>query len=305
MLDFIRAAVLVLVAFFLSGCPSGGNAKPDADIDYLVSEMVDEVIQDLVLIEGGHFEMGDFGAIQNGRWLPYFPPTADEDVAHEVELSSFYLSKYEISWREWDLYRLSVGKPILFQGIDGNEERAAFSQDPDSLYYINKPARVEWQEAKDFCLWIGQLTGHAFDLPTSAQWEFAARNRGSKDWLYPTHDGQPIPNDQQGHMKGCDGWTHICPVGLRYPPNPLGLYDMAGNAKEWVDDWFSPTYYRESEGVKNPTGPSEGKEKVIRSTGLGSLDFSFTITKAPLTPQDGILVKAGFRCAVQSSKPIR
>ncbi|WGK62213.1 SUMF1/EgtB/PvdO family nonheme iron enzyme [Halopseudomonas sp. SMJS2] len=302
MLKIIKYSLLPVTCSAVFGCQSNHSAS---DIDRMVSELTEKAVLDQVFIEGGTFVMGDFGAVQNGRWRPYFPPSADEDVAHAVELSSFYLSKYEVSWREWDLYRLSVGKPIFFQGLDGKEERAAFDQDADSLYYINKPARVEWQEAKDFCLWVGQLTGHSFELPTSAQWEFAARNRGSKAWLYPTHDGQPTPNDQQKHMQGCDAWTGICPVGQRYPPNPLGLYDMAGNAKEWVEDWFSPTYYRESEGVKNPTGPSEGKEKVLRSTGLGSLDFSFTITKAPLIPQDGILVRAGFRCAVQSSEPIR
>lgn len=305
MRDLAKLVVPIFFLIMLTGCRSDNVADANTNMNSMLEELIDNAIQNQVSIEGGNFKMGDFGAVQNGQWLPYFPPTAQENYAHHVQLSSFHLSRYEVSWKEYDLFSMLTGRAILQATIDGEEERAPFDKDAESLYYEEKPARVEWQEAKDYCTWIGEQTGHRFDLPTSAQWEFAARNRGSKDWVYPTHNGQAIPNHQQQHMEGCGAWSGICPVGQRYPPNPLGLYDMAGNAREWVEDWFSPTYYQESDGAKDPTGPAEGQKKELRSLGVGSLDFSFSRTSASLVPQEGFLTEAGFRCAVQSPDPIR
>ncbi len=59
-----------------------------------------------------------------------------------------------------------------------------------------------------------------------------------------------------------DGYTGTSPV-KSYPPNPVGLFDVAGNAWEWCRDWFLPKYYRNSP-LKDPTGPTIGDGRVLR-----------------------------------------
>lgn len=296
-----KAHALVIMVCLLSACSDGVK---QASIDSTLDDLLSKAIRDQRFIEGGTFEMGDFGATQNGQWLPYFPPTAEIDKAHTVHLSNYSLSAYETTWQDFDTFNLIHDRPIVIRGGGEEYAREPYVQNLEDEYHSSKPARVTWREAKDYCLWLADKTGIAFDLPTSAQWEFAARNRGSKDWLYPTHNGKIAPDSDERNGKGCNFWTGRCSVGTDLPPNPLGLYDMAGNATEWVNDWYSETYYQESDGAKDPQGPLDGTEKVIRSLRLGSLSFSFSLTSYPETLSDGSLGLAGFRCAVQSPEPV-
>lgn len=296
------SSVLLFLNFvLLAACSS---AVEQAELESKRADLLARAERNQVLIEGGSYTMGDFGAVQNGQWLPYFPPTSELDKAHVVKLSSFSLSAYETTWEDFDTYSLLRGLPILIRGMGKEFDRDPYLQNLEHSHDFRKPARVTWQEAKDYCLWLAKKTGISFDLPTSAQWEYAARNRGSKDWVYPTHDGKATPDEARRGGEGCKFWTGVCSVGTNLPPNPLGLYDMAGNEEEWVNDWFSETYYKESDGAINPLGPEEGTEKEIRSLALGSLSFSFSRVGSPAVLPDGSRGLAGFRCAVQSSRPI-
>lgn len=295
-----KAVLFLLAAVIIQACTSGAGK---ADVDSEKEDLLLRVVRNQVFIEGGSFIMGDFGEVQNGRWLPYFPPTAEVDKAHTVELSGFSLSAYETTWQDFDTYNLIHDRPIVIRRGGQENPREPYLQDLEHNYDYRKPARVTWLEAKDYCLWLAEETGIPFDLPTSAQWEFAARNRGDKNWVYPTHDGRATPDEDRRGGEGCIFWTSICSVGTNLPPNPLGLYDMAGNEEEWVNDWFSESYYKESDGEKNPLGPEKGTEKEIRSLAVGSLSFSFSRTSSPAVLQDGSLGLAGFRCAVQSPEP--
>ena len=301
MLKLWRVILILPNIALLSACSSGAE---QVELESNLVELLSRAERDQVYIKGGDFVMGDFGAVQNGQWLPYFPPTAEIDEAHTVELSGFSLSAYETTWKDYDTYSLIHDKPIAIRGGGEEYPREAYLQNLEHDHDLRKPARVTWQEAKDYCLWLRDKTGIAFDLPTSAQWEFAARNRGSKDWIYPTHDGKATPNGARRGGEGCIFWTGVCSVGTNLPPNPLGLYDMAGNEEEWVEDWYSETYYRESNGVKNPTGPLEGTKKEVRSLEVGSLSFSFSRRAMPAVLSNGSVALAGFRCAVQSPEPI-
>ncbi|WP_373886368.1 formylglycine-generating enzyme family protein [Acinetobacter sp. YH12126] len=90
------------------------------------------------------------------------------------------------------------------------------------------------------------------DLPTEAQWEYAARNRGQY-LLYATNDGTMkngvnIASYEQlktNSVKyGYNNYGHL-PILGKVSPNPLGIYDMVTNNKEWVRDWYSENYYAE------------------------------------------------------------
>ena len=104
------------------------------------------------------------------------------------------------------------------------------------------------------------------DLPTEAQWEYAARARGTL-LVFATDNGKEEPGRNFPTYKEIekivgDGAGQL-PVGL-YPPNPLGLYDLGFNGYEWTTDWYAEDYYARSP-EKDPRGPESGTRKVFRS----------------------------------------
>ena len=272
----------------------------------LRSQMLNTVVRSLdemVFIEGGEFEMGDFGApcdfdqANMGIWPYGYEPdelcpitaTFDDDYLHQVRLSSYYLASYQTRLGDFDLFRTSQGLP-LFDAEYRDREDLQFR------YRKNNPASLkDWQEAKDYCLWLGQLSAYPVDLPTEAQWEYAARNRGQYV-QFPTDTGRldygrNIPRDED---------IEVHPVGS-FAPNPLGLYDMAGNATDWVNDWYDADYYRKSP-VDNPSGPKTGTQKVRRGSDFSETNWQSanTVRRWPDNPvQKNHYSSTSFRCAIQ------
>ena len=180
---------------------------------------------DMVPVEGGTFLMG--GSDQNGQIV-----REDELPQHEVTLDHFKMGKYEVTQALWEAVMGSV--PYGNQGPD---------------YPIGN---VSWYDAQAFIRELNALTGRQFRLPTEAEWEYAAR--GGKKSHGHAFAGSPFP--QGVAQYGYDD-MRTRPVA-RYSPNELGLYDMSGNAWEWVQD--RPGKYT-ADAQTNPTGPDFIPEK--------------------------------------------
>ncbi len=130
--------------------------------------------------------------------------------------------------------------------------------------------RVRWREAAAFCnqrseaeglrpcydpkTWACDFTANGYRLPTEAEWEYACRGGSTGDYYFG--DDAADLKSYAWFKATADRTTHL--VG-QLRPNPLGLFDMAGNVAEWCNDWYQPDYYAQSPAA-DPTGP-RGREE--------------------------------------------
>ena len=251
-----------------------------SDIGKEIQNLIKKTNENMVFVKGGSFMMGDPGYFKNEdekewnkRWVIGSPenrakyPDAswshatgktDDDFVHKVTLSDFSINKFETTWGEFDTYTKAVGKELYRKRRIGKTE----GRKP------NHPALApSWDEAKNYCSWLGEVTGEKYDLPTEAQWEYAARSRG-KYVFCATDNGSCIVQEHNLANEAVNISNSIW-VGGSYPANPLGIYDMSGNNEEWVNDWYDEEYYKSSLEF-HPKGPKIGKNKIIRGVGSGA-----------------------------------
>jgi formylglycine-generating enzyme required for sulfatase activity len=255
-----------------------GNQEFDPQAVSTLENATDGAI--LVFVPGGSFEMGAEPAegvnlCQQERDDCQESWFENEGPVHTVTLDAFWMYQTEVTNA---MYRLCV--------------QASACEEPSNTRFFNDEGYsdhpvvyVSWQDAVDYCEWSGGR------LPTEAEWEKAARG-GLEDSFFPW--GNASPTCETGAENGAqyDACGEHTLEAASFGPNGYGLYDMAGNAWEWVGDWYSEDYYQLSP-AQNPTGPESGNYRVLRGgswfvTGWGIRSASRFFDH----PLSGI----GFRC---------
>ena len=194
-----------------------------------------------VWIEPGVFQMGS-PASEDGR-------LDDEGPVHEVEISAgFWLGKYEVTQGQWEaVMRERPWSGDLFVQLDPSHPAALIS----------------WYDVQEFIDRLNASAGEVlYRLPSEAEWEYACRAGTQTRWSFGDNASQ-LTDYAWYYDNACkvvDCYGHA--VGTKRP-NAWGLYDMHGNVREWVQDWFDLDYYNSSPRV-DPPGPLSGSFRVVR-----------------------------------------
>ncbi len=231
----------------------------------LAQEDKGEVPEGMALIPGGTFMIGS---------------NEGQNIAaplHPVSFNAFYMDSHEVTNREYHAYCLATGSRFPeFWGMELYKSGMEFPDHP--------VVGVSQFEASNYAEWAGKR------LPTEAEWEHAARG-GLENISFPYGEKADHsmarfndPEAEKGPVK----------TGT-YPPNGYGLYDMSGNVWEWVSDWFSESYYKESP-AQDPGGPSQGTFKVFRGGGWHSGPGCVTVHIRNALPSNWLDFAGGFRC---------
>jgi formylglycine-generating enzyme len=244
MSKFRIGTIICTSLFALSACaqPSETKSTTAAPSDDVVQRLVARIQGQLVKLPPGTFEMGDWG---NEQGLPY-DAEPDSKPLHTVTLDGFAMMAYKVTYEDFDVFTEVERSPKINTDI---EEFRPGARKP------MRPAKVNWFGAKAFCQWLARVSGKPFDLPTEAQWEYAARS-GGKKVIFATDNG----NVDEGRNYPSDAYRPrlVTPEIGMFPANPAGLYGMLDYAAtEWVNDWYQPNYYKHSPKV-NPPGPDTG-----------------------------------------------
>lgn len=234
--------ILIIIAFLLfSPCFLNAN-----QIDINKEKGFTDL--DMVLIEGGRFLM---------------------QSEKQIDLTySFYIGKYEVTFDEWDIYNSTLDKQLEIQDEGWGKK--------------NRPIiNVNWYEVINYCNWLSKQKGFppaydrkgnlldekgnityditkvkGFRLPSEAEWEYAARNRGQRSGQ--EFSGSSIANMVAWYKSNSDLKTH--PVGGK-KENELNIFDMSGNVWEWCHDTFENII---KDNLINPLGSKSGQFRVIR-----------------------------------------
>ena len=230
-----------------------------------------------VYIPEGEFTMGNEDKFDDGNEHPY----------HKVYLDGYFISKYEITNRQYKKFCDQTGykypKEPHFKNMYG--------------YFINYPnypaVNISYNDAKAYCKWVNA------DLPTEAQWEKAAR--GTDKRRYPWGNHSPFYKDMYyaNYEPGGydpDGYYYTCPVNaFSNGVSPYGIYNMAGNVWEWCKDFYLERFYSESP-YKNPIClKNDNDKRVIRGGSFYYFAWDMRTTKRFAVPPNYTWDAMGFR----------
>lgn len=263
--------------------------------------IVDEFGIPMIRIPAGSFQMGSsadvaFAECQKYRTDCNLEDFTYEEPVHSVYLDTFFIDQYEITNSQYTVFLAASGNQDESGATWLNDNENSHIHLADNIWHVdtgfeNHPVIfVTWYGAQAYCEWRGTV------LPSEAQWEKAARG-GLEGALYPWGNDMPVCDsvgNNGAQYNACGGST--VPVGS-FAPNGYGLYDMAGNVYEWVEDWFSDSYYSVSPQT-NPSGPEGEFDRRVMRGGSWSLSANNlrVATRGRNLPENSFR-GVGFRCA--------
>ncbi len=224
----------------------------------------------LVEIPAGEFAMG----------LDGMQALEDERPKHQIWLPAFLIDLHEVTAGQYASFLTATNRlaPWEWERVDLSQHR-------------NRPViGVDWPDAYAYCQWKGKR------LPTEAEWEKSAR--GTDGRLYPWGNQSPDKNLANFALGARFSYSQVLMPVQSYEQgkSPYGLYQMAGNVWEWVQDWYGADYYKTSP-EHNPQGPDQGKFKVLRGGSWSDLPkYLLTYGRFKLSPEARNSY-TGFRCA--------
>ncbi|MCC7503722.1 MAG: SUMF1/EgtB/PvdO family nonheme iron enzyme [Saprospiraceae bacterium] len=231
-------------------------------------------------VEGGTFQMGDVLGDNVEK----------DETVHTVTVASFFISKTELSFDEYDAFCIATNRAKPSDNGWGRGRRPVIN--------------VSWYDAIEYCNWrsvqenlkpvytidkggqdpkntdIGDMkkwgvavdwAANGYRLPTEAEWEYAARARGKNVRF---GNGRDIIDPTENNFTANDSYKNSYSVVGQYPnktvsvdemsANSLGIKSMSGNVYELCWDWYNENYYGQSDGAKNPRGATSGHSRVCR-----------------------------------------
>jgi len=292
-LTVVLSVRLLVILFLFTALlpPAMGSAQP----------------QGMVLIPAGEFLMG---SPSDSGGLP------DESPQRKIYLGNFFIDRYEVTNEAYALFVTAT-----HHRIPENTNPASTlwePQGPMAGTEHHPVVNVSWTDADTYCRWAGKR------LPTEAEWEKSARGTDGRrypwgnDWAVDRANsasywaGRTIHFESRADWdafwvrgegarlakeKGLNGEVLTMPVGS-FPMalSPYGLSDMAGNAAEWVQDWYNPNDFK-SAPLTNPTGPERGAIKSMRGGSWLKPIISLRTSDRDWGTMDSRPSGTGFRCA--------
>lgn len=302
-----RIAIPLLTAFLLvilSGCnrveqqPMPDSVQtPTQDIVTPAESTSPDIAppEDFVLISGGTFQMG---SPESEAWR------VEDEPAHTVTVSGFYISQYEVTQAE---YQSIMGvNPSTFSGDDLPVENISWE---DAVQYCNARSTQEgltpaYTVDGQSISWDRSANGYR--LPTEAEWEYACRagtetpfntetSISAEEANYWGHYPYLIEENyfSQGNLETKPGIYRQTTVAVgSFQPNAWGIYDMHGNVGEWVWDWYG-NY--ETDAQTDPTGPASGTLRVNRGGGWNDFAKNLRSAYRATLPPDSASFNLGIR----------
>lgn len=240
----------------------------------------------MVYVAGGYFLRGAGSGPENAR-----PKT-------KIFVAPFLIDEREVTVEEYRRFQIAVRTAAGHSSCNPDEgpdkdhgPRKPYGTLPDDYFtnpeYNEHPmVDIDWFDAVAYAQWAGKR------LPTEAEWEKAAR--GLRSLSYPWG---MTPSRQRANVAGdADGWPSLAPVrSLARDRGDYGCFDMLGNVREWVSDWYGETYYVDSPR-NDPKGPARGTLKVIKGASHATAEDQPLYYRGFNAPQVR-LSDLGFRCA--------
>jgi iron(II)-dependent oxidoreductase len=206
-----------------------------------ILKVIKEFDESMVEIPAGEFPMGT----NRGE--------ANERPVHMVYLNTYFISRYEISNRQYRAFLENTSHPQPFFWND-------WRWNGDNYPVVS----VSWGDANAFCQWLSEMTGQTWRLPTEAEWEKAASWVEKKKLKLMFPWGDLFEAGRANILGGKDGYERTAPVdSFKEGVSPYGIYHLTGNVAEWCLDWFENDYYTYSPS-NNPKGPKKSLYKSLR-----------------------------------------